>query len=275
MDKKTICWLIVPIMILVGTALLVSCATPKTPIPALENTTWVLQSYGQPGNLKTVIGDAITTVFDNAKGQVTGFTGLNRYGGGYELKDDKLSIQRLMLTALSGSQPLIEQEAEFLKLLQAAESYQIEGDKLTITCGSQVLIFTKKPTTTTQSKSPPQFTKIDAPLTLDGTKPGTDIPKVSVVYHWANGITEVYGPNNKLIFVAKDSEAADIPHPTPPGSKAEPSPATYTYQVPSGTSIRNDVKEGNDIVTKMYLGNWLLGDRLILTIIKKAEDYKY
>ncbi len=54
-----------------------------------------------------------------------------------------------------------------------------------------------------QPKSPPKFTKIDAPLTLNGTEPGTDIPRGSVVYHWANGITEVYGPNNKRIFIAK------------------------------------------------------------------------
>ncbi len=124
--------------------------------------------------------------------------------------------------------------------------------------------------TTTQPQSPPQFTKIDAPLTLDGTKPGTDIPFGSVVYHWANGITEVYGPNNNRIFIAKDSEAADIPHPTPPGSTGGPSPATHMYQVPSGTSISNEEVVGTDNVTKMYLGN-----TLILTIIEKSEDYEY
>lgn len=129
---------------------------------------------------------------------------------------------------------------------------------------------TPSESTTTQPQSPPQFTKINAPLTLDGTKPGTDIPRGSVVYHWANGITEVYGPDKELVFIAKDSEAAMLPHPTPPGQVASPNPATHAYQVPSGTSIRDDVKEGNDTVTRMYLGN-----RLILTVIKKAEDYKY
>ncbi len=124
--------------------------------------------------------------------------------------------------------------------------------------------------TTTQTQSPPQFTIIDAPLTLDGTKPGTDILRGSVVYHWANGITEVYGPDNNRIFIAKDSEAAMLPHPTPPGSTEGPSPATYMYQVPNGTSIRNEEVVGTDNVTKCYLG-----DTLILTIIEKSEDYKY
>lgn len=123
---------------------------------------------------------------------------------------------------------------------------------------------------TMQTQSPPQFTKIEAPLTLDGTKPGTDIPRGSVVYHWANGITEVYGPDNKRIFIAKDSEAAEVTHPTPSGGGGRPSPATYMYQVPSGTSITGDIKEGNDTITKMYLNN-----RLILTVVKKSEDYEY
>ncbi len=128
---------------------------------------------------------------------------------------------------------------------------------------------TPRESTTTQMQSPPQFTKITAPLTLDGTKPGTDIPRGSVVYHWANGITEVYGPDNKRIFIAKDSEAATLPHPSGPKGPFESS-ATYIYQVPDGTSIRDDGTMGSDNVIKMYLG-----DTLILTIIEKAEDYKY
>ncbi len=122
--------------------------------------------------------------------------------------------------------------------------------------------------TTTQTQSPPQFTKITAPLTRNGTKPGTDIPRGSVVYHWANGITEVYGPTDKLIFVAKDSEAAMLPHPSGPSGPFE-SPATHMFQVPSGTSS-NEEAVGTDNVTQMYLGN-----TLILTIIEKSESYKY
>ncbi len=151
--KKEVVWLTANIL-MVAVLLLDACgpattttptptATPK-PIPTLENTTWVLQSYGQTGNLKSVLTGTVTAVFDNANGQVTGFTGVNRYGGGYELKDNKLSIQGLTLTALLGPQPLLDQETEFLKLLQAAESYQIEDSQLQINCGQQVLIFAKK-----------------------------------------------------------------------------------------------------------------------------------
>jgi len=36
------------------------------------------------------------------------------------------------------------QEREYLSILQAAESYEIEDSKLTINCGNQVLIFESK-----------------------------------------------------------------------------------------------------------------------------------
>lgn len=120
--------------------------TTPTPVTSLENTTWVLQSYGQSGNLTSTLKDAeITAMFDSAKGQVAGSAGVNRYFGGYELKDNKLSIPGpLASTMMAGPQPLMDQETEYLTALQAAESYKIEGDKLTITCGGKVLIFRKK-----------------------------------------------------------------------------------------------------------------------------------
>ncbi len=116
-----------------------------------------------------------------------------------------------------------------------------------------------------QNITPPTvFTVITAPLTLDGTKPGTDIPWGSVVYHWANGITEVYGPDNNRIFIAKDSSAAVIIGPG--GGRA----ATHGYQVPSGARIDSQAMVGNDKATKIYMG-----DRLIMTIIEKSENFLY
>ncbi len=106
---------------------------------------------------------------------------------------------------------------------------------------------------------PIEFDKITAPLTLDGTKPGTDIPWGSVVYHWANGITEVYGADNKRIFIARDSEATQIA--VPGGLK----PATHIYQVPSGAHI---TKGESDNITEIYLD-----EVLILTVIEKSEDF--
>jgi hypothetical protein len=126
---------------------------------------------------------------------------------------------------------------------------------------------TSPPTTSpapTESINTIEFTKITAPLSLNEQEPGTHIPYGSVIYHWANGITEVYGPDNTRIFIAKDSEAAMLPHPSGPQGPYE-SPATFIYQVPSGAGI---LKGESDNIQKVYLNG-----ALILTIITKSEDY--
>jgi putative lipoprotein len=120
--------------------------TTATPLANLENTIWVLQAYGQPGNLKSPLKDSeINATFDSTKGQVAGSAGVNRYFGGYELKDNKLTISKQMAsTAMAGPQPLMDQEQEYLTALQAADSYRIDGGNLTIYCGSTNLVFIKK-----------------------------------------------------------------------------------------------------------------------------------
>jgi putative lipoprotein len=117
-----------------------------TPVANLENTIWVLQAYGQPGNMKSPLKDSeITATFDSTKGQVAGSAGVNKYFGGYELKGNKLTISKQMAsTAMAGPQPLMDQEKEYLTTLLAADSYKIDGDKLTISCGSTNLVFIKK-----------------------------------------------------------------------------------------------------------------------------------
>ena len=87
----------------------------------------------------------------------------------------------------------------------------------------------------------------------------TVIPHGSVIYHWANGITELYGPDNERLFIARDSEASQ---PVAPGG---PKPATHILQVPSGAHVSDE----GDNITKVYLG-----DATILTIINKSEDYQ-
>ena len=116
----------------------------------------------------------------------------------------------------------------------------------------------------TQNTTGIAFTVITAPLTLDGTQPGTQIPWGSTIIHWANGITEAYGPDNNRIFIAKDASAAQI---TGPGGGK---PATRSYQVPNGARIDPQAMVGTDNATKIYVG-----DQLILTIIEKTENFVY
>lgn len=111
--------------------------------PALEDKVWVLESYGEPENLKAVLPDMeITATFNSAERKVTGSAGCNSYFGGYEVTGKDLSIPGpIVATEMWCGEQIGEQELEYLTALRAAENYKIADGKLTITCGNQVLIF--------------------------------------------------------------------------------------------------------------------------------------
>jgi hypothetical protein len=83
-----------------------------------------------------------------------------------------------------------------------------------------------------------------------------------VIYHYANGITEVIGPDKQRILVALDADAAPITT-----SKGEVKPATWIYRLPEGTTA--SVGEGNSKTTNMYLNG-----NLILTIVLTTDYFK-
>ncbi len=109
-----------------------------------ENITWILESYGEQGDLQAVLeGTEITALFDSAEGIVSGSAGANNYSGAYQISKNKLSIQEITHTEMYRLDPegVMEQEDYYLKTLQAAESYEISVGKLQITSANQVLIF--------------------------------------------------------------------------------------------------------------------------------------
>ena len=113
---------------------------------SIEDTDWVLQSYGEPGNLKDVLTDTeITAEFVSSEGAVEGSAGCNSYSGSYEVKDSQLSIPGpIAATEMYCMEPegVMEQERQYLEILQAAKSYSVEDGELQINCGGQVLVYT-------------------------------------------------------------------------------------------------------------------------------------
>ncbi|MFC1904383.1 DUF4382 domain-containing protein [Chloroflexota bacterium] len=111
----------------------------------LEDGTWILQSYGDPATPKAVLeGTLIFADFDESTGQVTGNAGANSYFGSYEVGDTTLTITGpIGATEMYRMDPegVMDQEQEYLSLLQQSEVYLITGDKLSITCDNQILIF--------------------------------------------------------------------------------------------------------------------------------------
>jgi len=151
--KKKIIWLVGSCLIMVA-LVLVSCApaeekaevVPEEEEVTFEGRTWVLESYGEPDDLNTVLEDTeITIAFISAEGKMEGSAGCNSYFGGYEVNEDKLTIKPptgSTVMACPNPEGIMEQEQQYLKALQAAESFQIQGGKLQINCGGQILIYT-------------------------------------------------------------------------------------------------------------------------------------
>ncbi|MFC1874276.1 DUF4382 domain-containing protein [Chloroflexota bacterium] len=111
----------------------------------LEDTKWILQSYGETGNLTDVLsGTEVTAEFVSSEGTVKGSAGCNSYFGSYEVEGSQLSIPGpIGATEMYCAEPegVMDQEQEYLAALQLAESYEIDGDELRINCGNQVLVF--------------------------------------------------------------------------------------------------------------------------------------
>ena len=128
-------------LLIVAAMGLASCATGS-----LEDVEWVLESYGEAGSLESVIGDKeVTAEFKSEDGQVVGSAGCNQYFGGYELSGGNLTVPGpLGSTMMACPEDVMNQEFAYLQALQAAESYEIDGDELRIDCGEQLLVFRKK-----------------------------------------------------------------------------------------------------------------------------------
>ncbi len=149
MRKKN--WLLaISLALVLAIVGLTGCTSEQSPSPThsepgnLEDITWVLESYGEPESLQTVLeGTEITALFDSATSQISGSAGANHYSGVYQISKDKLSIQEITHTEMYRLDPegVMEQEDYYLKALQAAESYEISVGKLSITTDTKVLIF--------------------------------------------------------------------------------------------------------------------------------------
>ncbi|MFC2046971.1 YbaY family lipoprotein [Chloroflexota bacterium] len=113
----------------------------------VEDTTWLLESYGEKGNLQVVLeGTEITAEFESAEGKLSGSGGCNSYFGGYEINKNELTINPpIGSTMMACAGPIMDQEEEYLKLLKATETFQIQNIKLVISCsGNKELVFTNK-----------------------------------------------------------------------------------------------------------------------------------
>jgi heat shock protein HslJ len=123
----------------------VSCSRANA-AQELSGFSWVLESYGSPGNLTQVISDkGPTLIFNKNKMTVTGSGGVNGYGGDYTVKGSTLNVTGILHTLIaSQNEALNNQENAFFKILGSAQSYKIDVIQLTITGTEGILVFFQK-----------------------------------------------------------------------------------------------------------------------------------
>ncbi|MCP4420550.1 MAG: META domain-containing protein [Chloroflexi bacterium] len=102
---------------------------------SLVGINWNLVTYGD----QTPLPDAVPTIQFSEDG-ISGSSGCNSYSGGYTLDGTALTIGEMLIT-LMACEGLMEQEAIFTQMLQAAESITLDGEMLTIHTTEGDLVF--------------------------------------------------------------------------------------------------------------------------------------
>jgi len=81
-----------------------------------------------------IAGSHVTMVF--AEGSISGNAGCNHYNGGYSTDGQSISIGPLMSTMMACPDEAIHtQEAQFLAAIEAADTWAVSGNTLTLTAG--------------------------------------------------------------------------------------------------------------------------------------------
>ena len=110
--------------------------------PDLNGTTWTLTSWAEP----TSIPAGVTITAEFADDRVAGSAGINRYNAAVTTgRDGSFSIDQAVTTKMAGAEDATAAEMAFLKRLQAATSYAVDGDTLVINDadGQTSLTFTR------------------------------------------------------------------------------------------------------------------------------------
>ncbi|MCB9288708.1 MAG: META domain-containing protein [Lewinellaceae bacterium] len=123
--------------------LLTGC--PREPMPgqSLEGSSWVLLKFSiEDGSIEEPMGDKpITLKFTS--GQASGTTGCNSYFATYETRKEQLHFEGIGATERF-CEGLMDQEKQYMNLLQQAKTYVIRPGQLEISSQEGKLLFEKE-----------------------------------------------------------------------------------------------------------------------------------
>jgi heat shock protein HslJ len=118
--------LLVTLLLLgLGLVILGGCASDNS----LNGTSWKLTGWSV--NSLDPTNFTITAKF--ADGKVSGNSGVNSYSGPYEASSgSSFAAGPFTSTLMAGPDPAMRAESIYMKLLDAAQSYKVSGDTLTL-----------------------------------------------------------------------------------------------------------------------------------------------
>lgn len=124
------------VLLVIGILLLTACGSKDVD---LEGAEWELLSIN---GVAPIEGSAITLRFQD--GRVQGSSGCNTYGGDYTQGDDgAFQAGPIAVTEMAclDREGVMDQEINYLRILQGASKISRDGDELTIEGGGSVLVF--------------------------------------------------------------------------------------------------------------------------------------
>ena len=143
MTKRTSHVLGLTVVLISLLALGVGCSNGGTgEEPPLDGTRWNLTSWAEPDPIP--ISATITAEF--SEGRVAGTSAVNRYSASVTSgPDGSFAVDAPISTKMAGPADAMAAESSYLRRLQAATSYQVDGDTLVINDadGQPSLTFTR------------------------------------------------------------------------------------------------------------------------------------
>ncbi len=137
----------------------------------LAGTSWVLVSYcGEMGTRQALDTTEVTLIFEREEERLGGLAGCNDYGAEYTVNGTNITLNGLYQTkkACTG-EGIMEQEQHYLEALKEAESFEIDGDTLTITGGGWKSDFERQTGDTPEETGPLAGTSWTLVSYADGT----------------------------------------------------------------------------------------------------------
>lgn len=129
-------------MILIPVLIVAGCTGQGPAAIPLNGSGWVLTGYLHNGTPLTPLeGTRVTLEFDD-KGGIGGTAGCNHYFASYETKGSGITIGQAGSTEMYCMTPgVMDQESEYLALLQKAKTFSLEGERLVFSdAGGKIIL---------------------------------------------------------------------------------------------------------------------------------------